>query len=105
MAPATRPTPWGGREEPPLSPWSPRESQPTPTRPWVFPTPASPRLPSGDAWAKPHRDSYTSASSGVTAMNGSALAPAGGGQPHNNLPPYLVVNFVIALQGISPARS
>jgi microcystin-dependent protein len=61
--------------------------------------------PSGDAWAKPHRDSYTSASSGLTAMNASALASAGGGQPHNNLPPYLVVNFIIALQGIFPPRS
>jgi microcystin-dependent protein len=37
------------------------------------------------------------------------LAPgvlsAGGGQPHNNLMPYLALNFCIALQGIFPARS
>ncbi len=30
---------------------------------------------------------------------------AGGGQPHNNLPPYLVLNFVIALQGVYPPRT
>ena len=30
--------------------------------------------------------------------------PAGSSQPHNNLPPYLVVNFIIALQGIFPPR-
>jgi microcystin-dependent protein len=34
-----------------------------------------------------------------------AIAPAGGSQPHNNLQPYLVINFIIALQGIFPSRS
>src|SRR5262249_44108550 len=34
-----------------------------------------------------------------------ALTPAGGSQPHNNLQPYLVVNFIIALQGVFPPRS
>lgn len=28
-----------------------------------------------------------------------------GGQPHNNLQPFLTVNFCIALQGIFPARN
>jgi microcystin-dependent protein len=40
-----------------------------------------------------------------TAMSPSALAPAGGSQPHNNMSPYLCVNFCIALQGVFPARS
>jgi microcystin-dependent protein len=30
---------------------------------------------------------------------------AGGGLPHNNLSPHLVVNFCIALQGLFPARN
>jgi microcystin-dependent protein len=38
-------------------------------------------------------------------MSPQALAPTGSGLPHNNLQPYLVVNFIIALQGIFPARS
>jgi microcystin-dependent protein len=33
-----------------------------------------------------------------------ALTPAGGSLPHNNLMPYLVLNFCIALQGVFPAR-
>jgi microcystin-dependent protein len=33
-----------------------------------------------------------------------ALAPAGGGQPHNNLQPYLTLNFCIALLGVFPPR-
>lgn len=39
-----------------------------------------------------------------TSMNANALAPVGGNQPHNNMQPYLTVNFVIALQGIFPPR-
>src|SRR5580658_416275 len=33
-------------------------------------------------------------------MSAAAVAPAGGSQPHNNMPPYLVLNFCIALQGV-----
>ncbi len=37
-------------------------------------------------------------------MAPTALATAGGGQPHNNMQPSLVVNYVIALVGIYPSR-
>jgi microcystin-dependent protein len=33
-----------------------------------------------------------------------ALTPAGGSLPHNNMMPYLTLNFCIALQGIFPQR-
>ena len=33
-----------------------------------------------------------------------AIAPAGGGLPHNNMQPYLTLNFCIALQGVFPQR-
>ncbi len=35
----------------------------------------------------------------------SDLAASGGGGAHNNLPPFLAVSFIIAMQGIFPARS
>jgi microcystin-dependent protein len=38
-------------------------------------------------------------------MNLNMVAPVGGSQPHNNMMPYLTLNFCIALQGIFPARS
>lgn len=41
---------------------------------------------------------------GVVPMAGSALAPAGGSQPHENRQPVLALNFCIALQGIYPPR-
>ena len=33
-----------------------------------------------------------------------AMPPAGGSLPHNNMQPYLVLNFCIALQGVFPPR-
>ncbi len=41
----------------------------------------------------------------LVPMNPGALSPAGGDQPHNNMPPYLALNFIIALQGVYPPRS
>ncbi len=38
-------------------------------------------------------------------MNPFALSIAGGSQPHNNMMPYLTLNFCIALQGVFPPRS
>ncbi|MEP6848649.1 MAG: tail fiber protein [Acidobacteriota bacterium] len=45
------------------------------------------------------------ASTSNTTMNPQALAIAGGSQPHNNLQPYLTINFIIAMVGIFPPRS
>lgn len=39
-----------------------------------------------------------------TMMGWQALAPAGGSLPHNNMMPYLTLNFIIALQGVYPPR-
>ncbi len=36
---------------------------------------------------------------------GAVAASAGGAQPHDNMPPYLTLNFIIALQGIYPPRT
>jgi microcystin-dependent protein len=41
----------------------------------------------------------------LTLMADNALAPAGGDQPHNNMQPYLTLNFCIALQGVFPPRT
>lgn len=32
-------------------------------------------------------------------------SPAGGSQPHNNVQPYLTLNYIIALEGIFPSRN
>jgi microcystin-dependent protein len=37
-------------------------------------------------------------------MAPGSIGLSGGSQPHNNMAPYLAVTFIIALQGIFPAR-
>lgn len=41
----------------------------------------------------------------ATAMDAAAVSSTGGGQGHENMMPFLVLNFVIALQGIFPPRN
>ncbi|MGA2184058.1 MAG: tail fiber protein [Bryobacteraceae bacterium] len=45
-----------------------------------------------------------SSTAGVN-MNPGTLALTGGGLPHNNMQPYLCLNFCIAMQGVFPPRS
>ena len=47
---------------------------------------------------------YVTGSPPSALMAPQALPPAGGGLPHNNMQPYLTLNFCIALQGIFPQR-
>ena len=41
----------------------------------------------------------------LTKMGNSSIAGAGSSNPHNNMMPYLTMNFCIALQGVYPPRS
>ena len=43
-------------------------------------------------------------SANIVQLNFNALTPAGGSLPHNNMQPYLTLNFCIALQGVFPPR-
>jgi microcystin-dependent protein len=49
-------------------------------------------------------NAYSSSIAQFTNLAPQALAPAGGSQPHNNMQPYLTMNFIIALQGVFPPR-
>ena len=44
----------------------------------------------------------TTTSSAIVQMNASALQANGGSQAHNNMQPYLGLNFIIALVGLYP---
>ncbi len=66
--------------------------------------------PTGAAWGeskigKTPLNVYAASGANNVAMSPSALSSVGGSQPHNNMPPYLVLNFIIALQGIFPSRN
>lgn len=45
------------------------------------------------------------ASNEQIALSAASTTPAGGNQPHDNLQPYLGINFIIALAGIFPPQS
>ena len=46
-----------------------------------------------------------SAPSNLQAMNPATIGNAGSSQPHDNMQPYLTLNFCIALQGVFPSRN
>ena len=50
-------------------------------------------------------NAYTSGATQNQTMASEMVAVVGGNQPHNNLMPYLTLNFCIALQGVFPPRS
>lgn len=58
--------------------------------------------PAGATWASTPQPAYAAA--GGQSMDAAAIAVAGGNQPHENMPPYTVINHIIALQGVFPPR-
>jgi microcystin-dependent protein len=60
--------------------------------------------PANNFWAnvtvKPYSSNEVDAS-----MSAATTTAAGGGQAHDNMPPTLVLNFIIALQGIFPSST
>ena len=63
-------------------------------------------FPKDSVWASPGARAvppYTPYSDG-TMMNAEAIGVTGGGQPHNNMQPYLVINYIIALEGLYPPK-
>ncbi|MBK9711278.1 MAG: phage tail protein [Kouleothrix sp.] len=63
--------------------------------------------PTNGMWASAGRGRPSAYSSNApsAAMSPAAVGPSGSNQPHNNMPPYLVMNFCIALQGVFPSRN
>jgi microcystin-dependent protein len=66
-------------------------------------TTASTDVATNNSWAASQQNPY--AASPNTSLAPGALGQTGGSQPHNNMAPYLVLNFIIALQGIFPSRN
>lgn len=58
--------------------------------------------PQDDVWAALDSNVYSDVAPSVT-MASVALGPAGGSQPHDNMVPYLVINFIISLFGVFPS--
>jgi microcystin-dependent protein len=74
----------------------------------VSTAPGSASSPLNAIWAQPHfgrvTDQTYATSGGTAPMAATAIDVTGDSQPHNNMPPYLGLNFIIALAGIFPPR-
>jgi microcystin-dependent protein len=60
--------------------------------------------PTNNYWANNGKNQYAT-NTFDAVMHPSAVTNVGGSQPHNNMQPYLVLNFCIALQGIFPSQT
>lgn len=70
-------------------------------------SPAASRDPTGAQLSRSRNGNVyqTDATTGQVQMAPQAMGIAGSSFPHNNMQPYLVLIFIIALQGIFPPRS
>jgi microcystin-dependent protein len=57
----------------------------------------------GNLWSANNAKPFAASATGL--MNPACVLNAGSNQPHENMSPYLVLNFIIALQGIFPSRN
>ena len=64
---------------------------------------ASVASPAGNLWAGSSGGGYSPTAN--TTMNTTSITSSGGNQPHDNMSPYLVLSFCIALQGIFPSQN
>ena len=67
-------------------------------------SPAASERPACCVLARSPDHSYIPEPDTDTVMNAKMIGAAGNSQPHDNIQPYLVLNFCIALQGVFPAR-
>lgn len=73
----------------------------------VFPAAGSPVV-QHNIWAISSQNPYESPQSpgfAAAAMLAGCISNVGGSQPHENRQPYLVLNFIIALQGVFPSQN
>ena len=61
--------------------------------------------PTNNYWANHGKTTYSTGGVSTAAMSPQAVGNYGGSQPHQNMQPYLVLNFCIALVGIFPSQN
>jgi microcystin-dependent protein len=59
----------------------------------------------GNVWAEDNNGNAPYSNGFDTSLAPNALSTVGGGQAHNNMAPFLTLNFCIALQGIFPSQT
>lgn len=74
--------------------------------PQAFATQGNQSSPAGNVWgATTNLTLYSTVTPPGQTMSPDAISSAGGSQPHDNMMPFLVVNFIISLFGVFPSQS
>jgi microcystin-dependent protein len=73
--------------------------------PQGFATTGNQAGPSNGVWASSTPATQFSTTTGGPVMSPAAVGAAGGSQPHDNMVPFLAVNFIISLFGIFPSQT
>lgn len=89
----------GGVEEVTLT----TTQMPSHTHQAVYAATATATSPAAARWAAQASSAYSDAAPGAQ-LAGDALAPAGASQPHENMPPFVAVTYIIATSGIYPSQ-
>jgi len=61
--------------------------------------------PANAFWAEPASGTIYDNAAPSVAMNAAAIGSSGGSQPHDNMVPFLVINFILSLFGIFPSQT
>ena len=67
--------------------------------------PASSNDPTGQVLAQTAQRAIYTEDTTTTNLAPSAVSPVGGSQPHENMAPYLCINFIVSLFGVFPSQS
>jgi microcystin-dependent protein len=73
--------------------------------PRAVPSAATQASPANGTWAVTGPPPPYSSGTPAAVMNPGAIGSAGGGQPHENMIPFLGLSFIIATEGIFPSRN
>jgi microcystin-dependent protein len=73
--------------------------------PQCFSTGGNQNKPDGGVWASSSPATYYASAAPSATMDPAAIASTGGSQPHDNMVPFLVVNFILSLFGIFPSQT
>ncbi|HZD96215.1 MAG TPA: tail fiber protein [Candidatus Sulfotelmatobacter sp.] len=61
--------------------------------------------PTGGIWGLATNAPYATGVAPTLAMATQAIGPSGGSQPHDNMVPFLGINFIISLFGVFPSQT
>lgn len=73
--------------------------------PQCFSNPGNQASPAAGVWANTNPTTIYDNEAPTIGMASNAIGSAGGSQPHDNMIPFLVINFIISLFGIFPSQS